>query len=133
MNGDLVTAVNLGRMLAFHRAGRYAATIALRDHVVKVPFGVVETVADGSTTRITALKEKPILSYAINAGIYVLDPQVLSRIPNDRAYPITELFNDCLNRGESLGGYHLDEVWNDLGLPEEYLQAKPALPGSGHP
>jgi dTDP-glucose pyrophosphorylase len=118
MNGDLVTAVNLSRMLAFHRAGCYAATIALRDHVVKVPFGVVDT--EGQ--RITALREKPVLSYAINAGIYALSPQLLARIPGDRLFPITELFDGCLQAGEALGGYHLDEVWNDIGLPEEYAR-----------
>ncbi len=118
MNGDLVTAVNLTRMLAFHQQGAHAATIALRDHVVKVPFGVVDTTAG----RITALREKPMLSYAINAGIYAIEPRLLARIPGDRLYPITELFDDCLKRGESLGGYHLDETWNDIGLPEEYAR-----------
>lgn len=118
MNGDLVTAVNLTRMLAFHKQGSHAATIALRDHVVKVPFGVVETDAG----RVTALREKPMLSYAINAGIYAIEPRLLTRIPGDRLFPITELFDDCLKRGESLGGYHLDETWNDIGLPEEYAR-----------
>jgi dTDP-glucose pyrophosphorylase len=118
MNGDLVTAVNLTRMLAFHRQNQHAATIALRDHVVKVPFGVVDTEAG----RVTALREKPVLSYAINAGIYALEPRLLARIPGDRLFPITELFDDCLKRGESVGGYHLDETWNDIGLPEEYAR-----------
>jgi dTDP-glucose pyrophosphorylase len=120
MNGDLVTAVNLTRLLEVHHQGQHAATLCLRDHVVKVPFGVVET--QGS--RITALKEKPVLSYAINAGIYCLSPHLLSRIPGDRLYPITELFDDCLKRGEMLGSYHLDEAWSDIGLPEEYAKAK---------
>ena len=118
MNGDLVTAINLTRMLAFHRQHGNAATIALRDHVVKVPFGVVDTNAG----RVTALREKPVLSYAINAGIYAIEPRLLARIPGDRLFPITELFDDCLQRGEPLGGYHLDETWNDIGLPEEYAR-----------
>ncbi len=122
MNGDLVTAVNLTRMLAFHREGGFAATIALRDHVVKVPFGVVE--AEGR--RITALREKPVLSYAINAGIYAIEPRLLERIPGDRLYPITELYDDCLRRGDALGGYHLDETWDDIGLPEEYARVSRA-------
>jgi dTDP-glucose pyrophosphorylase len=124
MNGDLVTAVNLTRMLAFHRQGGHAATIALRDHVVKVPFGVVET----NGVEITALREKPVLSYAINAGIYALEPRLIARIPGDRLYPITELFDDCLIRGERLGGYHLDEVWNDIGLPDEYARVSAGTP-----
>lgn len=118
MNGDLVTAVNLTRMLAFHRQGGYAATIALRDHVVKVPFGVVECTAG----RVTALREKPVLSYAINAGIYAIEPRLLSRIPGDRLFPITELFETCLQGNDAVGGYHLDETWDDIGLPDEYAR-----------
>lgn len=124
MNGDLVTAVNLTRLLAFHRQGGYAATIALRDHVVKVPFGVVET--DGQ--RITALREKPVLSYAINAGIYAIEPRLLKRIPGDRLYPITELFDDCLRNSDAIGGYHLQEMWDDVGLPEEYSRVSGGSP-----
>ena len=120
MNGDLVTAVNLTRLLEVHQTGGHAATMCLRDHVVKVPFGVV----DVDHGKVTALREKPVLSYAINAGIYSLSPHLLARIPTDRMYPITELLDDCLKRGESLGGYHLNEAWNDIGLPEEYAKAK---------
>ena len=119
MNGDLLTSINIARLMAFHRAGEFTATVALREHVVKVPFGVAEL--DGP--RVRKLVEKPTLNYRINAGIYVLSPDAVARVPKGRMFPITELLEGCLQRGEGVGAYHMQEDWNDIGLPEEYARA----------
>ena len=123
MNGDLLTAVNLTRFLAFHRAGEFRLTMALRKHVVKVPFGVAEI--DG--VRVNRLVEKPALDYHINAGIYAIEPALLKRVPSGRMYPITELIDDCITRKEGVGAYRMQEDWNDIGLPEEYARAHKAM------
>ena len=119
MNGDLLTTINIARLLAFHRAGSFAATMALREHIVKVPFGVAEL----EGPRVSRLVEKPSLNYRINAGIYVLSPDILPRIAKDRMYPITELLESCLKDEGGVGAYHMQEAWNDIGLPEEYARA----------
>jgi dTDP-glucose pyrophosphorylase len=116
MNGDLVTNINISRLLAFHRAGEFAATMCVRTHKVQVPFGVAEL--DGP--RVKALVEKPSLEYRINAGIYVLSPAVVQRVPARKATPITDLLNGCLEKKEAVGAYHMQETWNDVGVPEEY-------------
>jgi dTDP-glucose pyrophosphorylase len=118
MNGDLLTTINISRLLAFHRAGGFAATMALREHIVKVPFGVAEL----EGPRIARLVEKPSLNYRINAGIYVLAPDILGRVATDRLYPITELLESCLQEERGVGAYHMQEMWNDIGLPEEYAR-----------
>lgn len=120
MNGDLLTAINITRLLAFHRAGEFSATMALRDHTIKVPFGVAEL--NGS--RISRLVEKPSLQYRINAGIYVLEPKVIERVPAGRMFPITELIDGCLSDRLPIGAYHMQETWNDIGLPEEYARGQ---------
>lgn len=122
MNGDLLTRINIGRLLAFHRSGDYAATMGLRAHVVQVPFGVAEV----KDSRIVKLVEKPKLNYSINSGIYVLNPELLPLIPKGRMFPITDLLNGCLKDGKRVGAYHMQEVWNDIGLPEEYARANQA-------
>jgi dTDP-glucose pyrophosphorylase len=119
MNGDLLTNVSISRLLAFHRAGDFAATVALREHVVKVPFGVAEL--DGP--QVTRLVEKPTLNYRINAGIYVIGPAAVARVPAGRMYPITELLDGLMRDGHTVGAYHMQETWNDIGLPEEYQRA----------
>lgn len=119
MNGDLLTRIHLGRLLAFHRSGDYTATMGLREHAVQVPFGVAEV----KESRVVKLVEKPKLNYSINSGIYVLNPELIPTIPKGCMYPITELLNGCLKSGKRVGAYHMQESWNDIGLPEEYASA----------
>jgi len=126
MNGDLVTNINISRLLAFHRAGEFTATMCVRSHKVQVPFGVAEL--DGP--RVKALVEKPALDYRINAGIYVLSPPVVARVKPKRMTPITELLNDCLAKHEAVGAYHMQETWNDVGVPEEYASGRTATPSA---
>lgn len=122
MNGDLLTNINVSRLLAFHRAGEFAVTVGLREHVVKVPFGVAEL--DGA--RVSRLVEKPTLNYKINAGIYCLQPDLIAQVPKGRMYPITELIDGCLKAKRPVGAYHMQETWNDIGLPEEYARVHQA-------
>jgi dTDP-glucose pyrophosphorylase len=116
MNGDLVTNINISRLLAFHRAGDFAATMCVREHIVQVPFGVAEL----EGPRVAKLVEKPALNYRINAGIYALAPAVVARVPKGRLFPITQLLQGCLDNGEGVGAYHMQETWNDVGVPQEY-------------
>lgn len=122
MNGDLMTGINITRLLAFHRAGEFLATVGLREYKVQIPFGVAEL--DGS--RVTRLIEKPALNYRINAGIYVLSPQAVAMVPAGRMYPMTNLVEECLHRPGGVGAYHMQEAWNDIGLPDEYRAQQPA-------
>jgi len=119
MNGDLLTQINLGRMLAFHRAGGHAMTMALRDHKVQVAFGVAET--EGN--RVVRLVEKPSLAYQINAGIYIIQPEVVAMVPKDEFFPITNLIERCIAEDRAVGGYHLQESWSDIGMPQEFWAA----------
>jgi dTDP-glucose pyrophosphorylase len=121
MNGDLLTRISISRLLAFHRAGDFLATMAVRDHVVTVPFGVAEI--KGST--VDRMVEKPKLNYKINAGIYALDPSLLDAIPANEPYPITELFEGVMRSGRKVGAYHMQEPWVDIGLPDEFQRVQP--------
>lgn len=120
MNGDLLTAINISRLLAFHRAGDFAATMALREHRVQVPFGVAEV--EGA--RVARLVEKPSLQYRINAGIYVLSPQAVARVPRGEPCAMTDLIAGLLREGLPVGAYHMQETWNDIGLPDEFARAQ---------
>src|SRR3546814_3716847 len=73
MNGDLLTKVDPVRMIDFHRENGGAATMAVREFELHVPYGVVEL--EGN--RICALREKPVSRHFINAGIYVLGGEAL--------------------------------------------------------
>lgn len=122
MNGDLLTRINVTRMLEFHRSQACMATMAVREHRVQVPFGVAQ-IADA---KVTALVEKPVLDYQINAGIYILDPQLLGHIPSSGLFPLPRLLEDSIARGECVGAYPMREPWSDIGLPEEYRDGRQA-------
>ena len=119
MNGDLVTDFHVRRMLDYHSRGGYLATMGLNYYSHQVPFGCV-SIDSGA---IKALKEKPLLNELINCGIYTLSPELLDRIKPE-FFPITNLFEDCLQKGEPLGGYIIKEEWADIGLPEELSTAQ---------
>jgi dTDP-glucose pyrophosphorylase len=120
LNGDLVTQFDVGRLLDFHAQGGFAATMGVCGYAHTVPFGCVETTAN----RVTRFEEKPVMMRQVNAGIYVLSPAVLSRVPTGRAFPITTLFEEALARGDPLGAYHIEDDWIDVGQREQLQRAR---------
>ena len=120
LNGDLLTQVDLGSMLGFHTEGAFKATIGLRDYVHRVPYGVVE-LDDG---RVTDIQEKPSQVWTANCGVYVIQPDLVSRIPRGEFFTMPDLMSDCLKRGEPVGGYMVEGDWMDIGRPRELRRAR---------
>lgn len=119
MNGDLVTDFPVHGLLDHHRKGEYSATMALSPYHHTIPYGCAE-LANGA---ITAFREKPLLSELVNAGIYVISPDLLAAIPKG-FFPITGIFESCLESGRAIGGYVIQEDWADIGMPAELHQAR---------
>jgi NDP-sugar pyrophosphorylase family protein len=124
-NGDVLTHLDLGAMVAFHAAQGAEATISLTQVEDPSAFGVVPTQADGS---VIAFVEKPAPGKApsnwINAGTYVLEPQFFDRIPPRLNVSVErETFPRMLAEPGLLYGYQSDGYWLDIGTPEKYLQA----------
>jgi dTDP-glucose pyrophosphorylase/CBS domain-containing protein len=120
LNGDLVTQCDIGRFLDFHEHGSYAATMAVRPYSVQIPFGVADTEGE----RLIGMREKPSQRCLINAGMYVLSPDVIELIPRDEDFPITDLFAKCLEGGVPVGAYVVEQDWVDVGRHEELLRAR---------
>jgi len=123
LNGDVFTDMDLGDMLAFHRDNKARATISLSRVDDPSAFGVVETDSDG---RVQRFIEKPPLAEAttnwINAGTYVLEPEVLEHIPSNTHYMFERgLFPYLLDTGEPVYGYPYRGYWLDMGTPEKYF------------
>jgi dTDP-glucose pyrophosphorylase len=120
VNGDLLTQFDAASMLLFHDLGSYEATIGIHEYSHTVPFGVVDLEGD----RVTQLREKPSEVWLANAGIYVLEPALLARVPRDTYFPIPALVEECLGRGEAVGAFRIEEEWADVGLPQELRRAR---------
>lgn len=117
-NGDLVTQVDLESLIGFHSEG-YLASIGVRNYAHEVPFGCLE-VSDG---RVTSIVEKPTFSQLINAGIYMLSPAIIQRVPK-KFFPITELFEEALRLGDKIGAFEIVDDWIDVGQREQLKQAR---------
>ena len=126
-NGDVLTDVDLTAMIAFHRARRAVATVLLTRVDDPRRYGLVETDDDG---RVLRFLEKPGAEYAvpardalINAGVYVLEPEVLAAIEPGRASSIERDVFPGLAESGRLYAFVGDEYWRDIGTPDSYLQA----------
>jgi NDP-sugar pyrophosphorylase family protein len=87
---------------------------------MKVPFGVVEC----EDVRVVGLKEKPALSFLINAGVYLLEPTVRDLIPDNEPFDMTDLIRSLLEQGRTIVSFPIIEYWLDLGRHEDYQQAQ---------
>lgn len=123
LNGDIFTDLDLAKMLAYHRSKGAKATISL--HWVDDPgaFGVVEIDSDQKVKRFI---EKPPAGEAttnwINAGTYILDPEVLQYIPENSHYMFERgLYPYLLDMGQPVYGYPFEGYWLDMGTPEKYF------------
>lgn len=120
MNGDLVTQADVGALLDFHASGRQTISMAVRKYFHTVPFGCVETDGD----RLQSLEEKPTLSRMVNAGIYVLDPSVVARVPAGRESTAPGLVEEAMARGEEVRVLETEDDWIDVGHKEQFRHAR---------
>jgi mannose-1-phosphate guanylyltransferase / phosphomannomutase len=125
ISGDALCDVDLTRLLEAHRENEAAVTIGLKSVDNPLEFGIVVTDEDG---RIERFLEKPswgqVFSDTINTGIYVLEPEVLRHIPDDRPYDFSkELFPLLLEMGRPLYGHVFEGYWQDVGDLDQYRQA----------
>jgi len=123
LNGDLLTQFDVDRLVAFHEHGGYRATVGVHQHVYTIPFGVVETKND----RIVGIREKPSEAWQTNAGIYLLEPDLVGRIQPETLYALPTLIEDCLDRGEAVGAFHVEQDWIDVGRQSELERARGAV------
>ena len=124
LNGDIFTTIDYTELISKHKENEAVATIAL--YRVEDPhrYGTVKLTKEN---RITQFVEKAPIGKApsnfINAGVYVLDPQIFDYIPSGRPVSIErEVFPKLAEQGKLLG-YIFNDVWIDIGKPEDYLQA----------
>ncbi len=119
LNGDLVMQVNLEHMLDFHQKGGYFATIGAHKFSQEIPYGCIEIEDD----RITGLIEKPINSFLVNAGIYVLSPEAIACIPREY-YPLTYLFEESIAKARPCGCFQIESEWADVGQVSDLRNAQ---------
>ena len=124
MNADVLAEIDVTSLVQFHRDRGAEATIALTPVDDPSLFGVVAVDANGL---VGAFIEKPSAQEApsnmINAGIYVLEPSFLARIPEGRRTSVEREVFPALAREGALFALGSDALWTDMGTPGKYLEA----------
>ena len=120
MNGDVLTDCNFEMMLDFHNAERSTITMAVREYDLQVPFGVVSV----DQPRILSIDEKPVQSFFVNAGIYVLEPSVLNYLERGTHADMPAVVRSVIADRGRANAFPLREAWLDVGRDEDLRRAQ---------
>jgi dTDP-glucose pyrophosphorylase len=118
-NGDILTTINYGALLDFHNSTPAEATMAVREHKVHVPYGVV-TASEGY---LQLIREKPTESWFVSAGIYVIGPSVLDHVERGVKIDMPAVLERVVANKGRVAIYPIREYWLDIGRMEDFEQA----------
>jgi dTDP-glucose pyrophosphorylase len=120
MNGDLLTTLDFQNLLNFHESNSCAATMCVREYSHTVPYGVVESTGH----EVSGILEKPSYKYFINAGIYMLSPEMLLDVPYQQRIDMPEFLLQQINKNVAVSSFPLHEYWLDIGRAEDFERAQ---------
>jgi len=119
LNGDVLTRLDPKHLLQFHTEHQALATICVRDHELTVPFGVVQT----NGVELSGFEEKPTYHHQVNAGVYVIDPQLLPLLQPHQFIDMPSLLKMAQEAGHRVAVCPIHEYWIDVGNPDSLKQA----------
>lgn len=119
MNGDLLTKINYDKLLNFHKENQSVGTMCVREYEYQIPYGVIET----ENQQLLSIVEKPVKKSFVNAGVYVLSPEILDFIPYDRFYDMPDLFKLLIEKKRNITAFPISEYWMDIGRIADYEKA----------
>lgn len=133
-NGDVFADIDVAEEIAVHQDTGADITIALTPVDNPCEFGIARVDASG---RISEFREKPkpeeVFSNLINAGVYVLQKEVLSHVPSGQFFDFSkDLVPIILSEGGHVQGYSLSGIWMDVGRPYDLLGANLAMAKREH-
>lgn len=119
MNGDILTNVNFENLLDFHLNAKAEATMCIREYGLEVPYGVVRL----NEHNIIAIEEKPVQKFFVNAGIYVLNPEIIQSLVSGDAIDMTQIFEKLVKEKRQTVSFPIREFWMDIGKVEDFNRA----------
>ena len=112
-NCDTLIKADFADMYMQHIKNSNLLTMVCAKKKITLPYGIVDVTSEGIAKK---LEEKPCFEYIVNTGVYVIQPEFLSIVPENTEIHITELIQKCMDRGEKIGTYSVHEnSWTDMG------------------
>jgi NDP-sugar pyrophosphorylase family protein len=125
MNGDLLTSLNIHSFLEFHKSHGSVATMCVREYEHQVPYGVITS----EGTQIKSMVEKPIHKFFVNAGIYLLNPELVKRVEPYAKADMPTLLEQQIEAGKSVNMFPIHEYWLDIGRMDDFHRAQSEISG----
>lgn len=117
-NCDILIDQDFSDVYRFHKANKNELTVISAIKSYAIPYGTIELNHEGLLQQ---LKEKPQLMYHINTGVYILEPHLITEVPQNSFYHITDLIEKIIGRGGRVGVFPVSEnAWLDIGEWKEY-------------
>lgn len=124
-NCDSLINADYNDLYEYHIESGNVITIVSSLKSITVPYGVLKTKENGE---LVEMEEKPKLSYFINTGMYVINPEVINLIPSDKMYHMTHLVDDVKKNGGKVGMYPISEdSFLDMGEFDEMRRMEQKL------
>lgn len=125
INCDILVHADYGEIYKYHEASGNELTIVASLKNITVPYGVLHARENGV---IESMEEKPSLSYFVNTGMYILNPELFADIPEDTFFHMTDLAEKLLKEGRKVGMYPIsEESFLDMGEFEEMRRMEEKL------
>ncbi len=115
INADVLTNLNFVDLIKYHEQEKSIATMCVRQYNYQIPYGVVNS----SNNEILSIEEKPTMDFDVNAGIYVLQPEVLTLVPKNKFFDMPSLFELFLEKKQKTISYRIHDYWIDIGKRED--------------
>lgn len=120
MNGDLLTDIDFSKFLDFHKENNASATMGIVEFSYQNPYGVIRY----EQSALLGIEEKPIQSWYINSGIYIINPNILDYIPSETYIDMPAILLKALQNGEKVNVYPIYETWLDIGREDDFKLAQ---------
>ncbi|GGM84940.1 nucleotidyltransferase family protein [Shewanella xiamenensis] len=120
MNGDILTNVDFERLLEFHNDNSAMATMCVRDYEYQVPYGVIT----GDGHHILSMEEKPVQRFFVNAGIYVLTPELVRKVEANTRIDMPTLLQNVIEEKKEVLMFPIHEYWLDIGRLDDFDRAQ---------
>jgi len=126
-NCDIIIEADYSDIYRFHANNGYDITLVASAKQFNIPYGICDLNGSGTLERI---QEKPEYNFLVNTGLYVLNPDVIDLIPDNKLFHITHLIDKVRESGGSVGVYPVSEnAWIDVGQWAEYRKALKVIEG----
>lgn len=120
INADVITKINYSRIIEFHRQHHCVMTVAATQYMLNIPYGVFNL----SSNFLLGIEEKPQKTFFCNAGIYVLNPEIIHLISENEEFNMTDLIEKLIRKGLPITAFPLHEYWIDIGQMEDLKRAQ---------